>query len=204
MTNASDNSLFSQNPAGRAQEGKIFLIGFMGSGKSYWGKKWSRKYQFDFYDLDKVIEHDQQKTIATIFEKEGEEHFRLLETATLQTFSEKDNCLIACGGGTACFNDNMKWMNENGTTVYLSATPQYIYDRIYEEKDRRPLVSKLNQAELFFFIEQKLKEREPFYNQAKITIRVEELSGNFVPGFIISKPPAHGKAPAKRSPKAGS
>jgi len=198
MTNALDNSPF------RGLGGiKIFLIGFMGSGKSYWGSIWSQKYQLDFYDLDEIIEQEQQRTIANIFEKDGEERFRQLETAALQTFSAKDNCIIACGGGAACFNDNMTWMNENGTTVYLCATPQYIYDRVLEEQDKRPLISKLNQAELLFFIEQKLKEREPFYNQAKITIQVGELNDNFVPGFIISKPPAR-KASVKQGRKAGS
>ena len=183
---------------------KFFLIGFMGSGKSYWGRNWSQKYQLDFYDLDEVIEQEQQRTIAAIFEKDGEDRFRELETAALQTFSEKDNCIIACGGGTACFNDNMNWMNEHGTTVYLCATPQFIYDRVMEEQEKRPLISKLNQAELLFFIEQKLKEREPFYNQAKIIIQVQELNGDVVPEFIISKPPAGRKASAKQDPKAGS
>ena len=166
--------------------GKIFLIGFMGSGKTYWGKKWALQYGLDFFDLDAVIENEQQKKIAAIFDKAGEDHFRQIETAALHSFFEKDNCIIACGGGTACFNDNMRWMNEQGTTVYLQATPRYIYDRIAEEKQHRPLVSKLNQAELFFFIEQKLKEREPFYRQAKIVLPVQELNDDFTPEFIIN------------------
>jgi shikimate kinase len=179
MTNASHNSPF------RGLGGKVFLIGFMGSGKTYWGKKWAEKFHFDFYDLDEIIELEQKKTIATIFEKDGEDHFRQLETTALKTFSAKDNCIVACGGGTATFNGNMKWMNENGTTVYLSATPQYIYNRVVEEQKKRPLISKLNQAELFFFIEQKLKEREPFYNQAKLILPVEELNDN---SLSTSKP----------------
>ena len=158
--------------------GKIFLVGFMGSGKTYWGKKWAQHYQVDFYDLDEVIEKDQKKTIAKIFEKEGEDRFRQIETDALKTFSFKDNCIIACGGGAACFNNNMQWMNENGFTVYLNAKPQFIYDKIFEEKNKRPLISKLNQEELFFFIEQKLKEREIFYNQANLILPVEELSEN--------------------------
>jgi len=173
MTNTSDNSPF------RGLGGmRIFLIGFMGSGKTFWGKKWAEKFHLDFYDLDEVIELEEKKSIATIFEKDGEDHFRQIETTALKTFSEKDNCIVACGGGTASFNGNMKWMNENGTTVYLLATPQYIYDRVVEEQKKRPLISKLNQAELFFFIEQKLKEREPFYNQAKFVLPTDELDEN--------------------------
>ncbi len=154
----------------------IFLVGFMGSGKTYWGRIWSHQYGLQFFDLDDMIELKQKKTIATIFEKDGEAFFRKIETTALKTFSEKNNCIIACGGGTAAYNDNMQWMNENGITVYLSATAHYIYDRVLEEKEKRPLISKLNQGELFFFIEQKVKERELFYKQAKFILPVEELT----------------------------
>ncbi|MEP7237631.1 MAG: shikimate kinase [Ferruginibacter sp.] len=172
MTNASINSPF------RGLGGKIFLIGFMGSGKTYWGKIWAEQLGFTFYDLDEVIETGEGRSIAAIFEKEGEDHFRKLETTALQTFAEKDNCLIACGGGTACFNNNLNRMNEMGLTVYLSASPQYILNRIIDEKEKRPLINKLNAAELLFFIEQKLKEREPFYKQAQIILPVNELNEN--------------------------
>jgi shikimate kinase len=182
MTNAKDNSTF------RGAGGKIFLIGFMGSGKSYWGKKWAQKYYFDFYDLDEMIEQEEKKTVAAIFEKDGEDHFRQIETRVLKTFAEKDNCLLACGGGTACFHDNMKWMNGNGVTVYLDASLPYIYERVIEEKDKRPLISRLNQAELLFYIEQKLKERESFYKQARIILPVEEITEDLVPAFILPNP----------------
>lgn len=157
---------------------KIFLIGFMGSGKTFWGRIWSQKLNLDFYDLDEVIEKKEGKTIAAIFEKEGEDLFRTIEAKVLRSFAEKVNCIIACGGGTACFADNVQWMNESGTTIYLSATPPYILSRVKEEKDKRPLINKHNEAELLFFIEQKLKEREPFYTQAKITLPVSELNEN--------------------------
>lgn len=172
MTNASVN--FPLNTPG----GKLFLIGFMGSGKTYWGKIWAEKNGLAFYDLDEEIEKKNGKTIAAIFEKEGEEYFRQIETEVLHTFSEKQNCIIACGGGAACFNENMQWMNENGTTVYLSATLQYIFNHVIDGQHKRPLIKKLNQAELLFFIQQKLKEREPFYNQAKFILPVTELNEN--------------------------
>jgi shikimate kinase len=155
---------------------KFFLIGFMGSGKTYWGKIWAQKNSLDFYDLDEEIEKKEGKTIASIFEKDGEDHFRKIETIALKEFTEKENCIIACGGGTACFNENMQWMNENGTTIYLSAAPQYIFDRVLDDKEKRPLINKHNEAELLFFIEQKLKEREPFYKQAQIILPVTELN----------------------------
>lgn len=170
MANASHNSPF------RGLGGKVFLIGFMGSGKTYWGKIWAQQKGLDFYDLDEIVEAKEGKSIAAIFEKEGEDYFRKTETEALHTLSEKDGCIIACGGGTACFNDNIQWMNKQGTSVYLSATPTDILNRVIEEKNNRPLINKLNEAELLFFIEQKLKEREPFYNQAKIILPVTELN----------------------------
>lgn len=172
MINALQNSPF------RGPGGKIFLIGFMGSGKTYWGKIWAGQSGLAFYDLDEEIEKEQGKTIAAIFEKDGEDHFRKIETIALLAFAKTSNCIIACGGGTACFNDNMQWMNENGTTVYLSATPQYIFDRVLDDKEKRPLLHKHNEAELLFFIEQKLKERESFYNHAQIILSANELNEN--------------------------
>lgn len=173
MTYASVNSPFRR----LGGEG-IFLIGFMGSGKTYWGKIWAQQLGLDFYDLDAIIEEKEGRSIAVIFEKEGEQYFRTKETIALQQFSEIKNAVVACGGGAACFNDNMQWMNEHGTTVYLLASPQYILSRVKEEKDKRPLISRLNEAELLFFIEQKLKEREQFYNQAKLILPVEELNAD--------------------------
>jgi shikimate kinase len=179
MTNASDNSPFTGSLQGNEQSSggeKFFLIGFMGSGKTYWGKVWAQESGLAFYDLDEVIEKEQGKPISLIFEKDGEDHFRKIEARALRSFAETENCIIACGGGAACFNDNMQWMNEHGATVYLSATPPYILSRVKEEKDKRPLINKLNEAELLFFIEQKLKEREPLYNQAKFILPVTELN----------------------------
>lgn len=181
MTNASVNSPFTGSLQGNERRYggmKIFLIGFMGSGKTYWGNIWAKQSGVAFYDLDEVIEKEQHKTITAIFEKDGEDHFRKIETVALKTFSEKNDCIIACGGGTACYNENMQWMNANGKTIYLSATPQYIFNRVLDDKEKRPLIKKYNEAELIFFIEQKLKEREPFYNQAQIILPVDQLKEN--------------------------
>jgi shikimate kinase len=154
---------------------KIFLIGFMGSGKTHWGQIWAKDLNIDFFDLDKQIEGTEQKTVADIFEKKGEAYFREKEAAALRLFAQKDNCIIACGGGTPCFDDNMQWMNEQGTTIYLQANPKDILQRVLEEQDKRPLIKNLNEAELLFFIQKKLKEREPFYTQAKIILQTNVL-----------------------------
>lgn len=154
---------------------KIFLIGFMGSGKTYWGKLWAAKSSLQFFDLDEVIEQEDGKTVAAIFEQNGEAYFRQKETEILKTFAQKDNCIIACGGGTACFNNNMQWMNENGTTVYLLASANEIFNRIITEQEKRPLIKDFSPEDLLLFIKNKIEERTTFYSQAKIILPVATI-----------------------------
>ena len=159
---------------------KIFLIGFMGSGKTHWGKLWAIKSGMQFFDLDEIIEQQEKRSVAQIFEQSGEAYFRQAESNTLKTFSTRSNCIIACGGGTPCFNNNMQWMNENGTTVYLSATADDIFKRVITEQDKRPLIKDFSPGELVGFIENKLKERETFYSQAKITLPVTGVDSDTI------------------------
>ena len=149
---------------------QIFLIGFMGSGKSHCGKLWAANSDFSFIDLDAVIEKNEDTTIAKIFEEKGETYFRELEATTLRSLSNQQNTIIACGGGTPCFHNNMQWMNANGTTVYLKGTPQLLAQRVLNEKQQRPILSNIKDEELEDFIEKKLSERELFYNQAKVIL----------------------------------
>jgi len=162
---------------------KIFLIGFMGSGKTHWGRKWADHHGMAFTDLDALIEQAQHQTISAIFEEKGEAHFRELEAATLRSLTDTAG-IIACGGGAACFHNNMPWMNEHGICVYLSASPQQLLDQVMGEREQRPLIKKLNKAELLFFIEQKLKEREPFYKQAEISLPIESLAIQSLEDYI--------------------
>lgn len=148
----------------------FFLNGFMGSGKSHWGRIWAADHKLGFVDLDEIIEIEEGKTVVDIFESKGEDYFRTVEAKKLRETSTLKNTIIACGGGAPCFHGNMKWMNENGVTVYIAATPDEILRRLAKGQDQRPLIKKLNQAELLFFIEQKLKERAPFYNLAQIIL----------------------------------
>jgi shikimate kinase len=157
---------------------KIFLIGFMGSGKTYWGRVWAAAAGLDFFDLDELVEKEAGCSIVDLFEKKGEEQFRSMETSQLRSFAGRDNFLLSCGGGAPCYRDNMQWMNQHGITICLSATPAFIYDKVAEEKDKRPLLKKISPGELLFFIEKKLKEREVYYNQAKFTLDVNELEKN--------------------------
>ncbi len=158
----------------------IFLIGFMGSGKTHWGKLWAAKSGLHFFDLDEAIELEEKKTVAEIFSQNGEAYFRQKEMEILQTFATKQNCIVACGGGTPCFNNNMQWMNANGTTVYLFATANEIFKRVVTEQQKRPLIKDFSPQELLVFIENKLKEREIYYSQAKITLRVSAITDDTI------------------------
>ena len=162
---------FNNPPTGEA--GPIFLIGFMGSGKTYWGRQWAQKTGMPFFDIDQLIEEQEGTTISEIFEQQGEPWFRQKETEVLKTFAAKTHCIVSCGGGLPCFNDNMQWMNQQGTTVYLYATPGEIVQRLKAETNHRPLVKNLPPAALLPFIENKLKERAVFYNTAKIILPVD-------------------------------
>ncbi|MGC4103108.1 shikimate kinase [Ferruginibacter sp.] len=156
----------------------IFLIGFMGSGKTHWGKLWAAEKGMEFFDLDEMIEQEEQRTIAAIFEQKGEAYFRDKETSTLKTFAVKNNCIIACGGGAACFNNNMQWMNEHGITVYLSATAPDILKRVLQEneQEKRPVIKNIPPDKLLDFIENKLQEREMYYRQSKIILPVNDIT----------------------------
>ena len=158
----------------------------MGSGKSYWGKIWSEARGFRFFDLDELIEQQEQKTITEIFESKGEAYFRKIETVILKSLVQYDHCIIATGGGAACYDDNLIWMNQNGKTVYLKATPFKLFENINTEIDKRPLFKKINKAEILFFIEQKLKERNVFYEAAQMTLPVSENNESTITDIISS------------------
>src|SRR5436853_6290275 len=96
---------------------KVFLIGFMGSGKTFLGKQLAQLLNYEFIDLDEWIEQREKKSIAEIFSEDGEEYFRKKESQQLKLLAEKNNAVIATGGGTPCFHDNMKWMNDHGFTI---------------------------------------------------------------------------------------
>jgi shikimate kinase len=153
-----------------ANKSKIFLVGFMGSGKTHWARLLSAAHQLSYVDLDDVIEKESNQKIANIFQEKGEDYFRELEAAVLRSFANEQDCIIACGGGTPCYHDNMQWMNENGTTVYLKASPKLLAQRLANEKGHRPVLTDVTNAELENFIANKLKDREAFYNEAKIIL----------------------------------
>lgn len=154
---------------------RIFLIGFMGSGKTTLGKALSRQLGIDFIDLDLYIEARYHKTIREIFAESGEERFRQIEKSLLHEVADFENVIIAAGGGTPCFFDNIDYMNSRGPVVYLKATPEVLRNHLLMGKTERPLIKGKTPSELAAFITAQLEQREPFYAKAAYTFDVNLL-----------------------------
>ncbi len=155
---------------------KIFLIGYMGSGKSTLGKALATILSVPFIDMDNAIELMSGQSISEIFEKHGEAYFRNLESKALKDMEGVEAAIVACGGGTPCFNDNLEWMNKEGLTIYLKLSPQSIVQRLKNKRDERPLIKNKSEKELHDFIEQHLNSRTVFYEQAQLIYSTDELS----------------------------
>jgi shikimate kinase len=165
----------------------FFLIGFMGAGKSYRGRQWAAAAGWRFVELDALLEVEAGKPIARIFAEEGEAYFRQRESALLKTCGGGQPTVVATGGGTPCFFDNMAWMNSHGTTIYLKASPALLAQRLQPEKEQRPLLHGIGDHELEQFIAQKLADREPFYNQAEIVVDAGAAHGELLLGDVAVK-----------------
>ncbi|MEY3377905.1 MAG: hypothetical protein RLZZ328_1018 [Bacteroidota bacterium] len=155
---------------------KIFLVGMMGSGKSYWTKKIAKWIKSAGYDLDDLIEMNEEKTIAEIFAEDGEEQFRKTEAKILRWFKEKKKYVLATGGGTPCFQDNMAWMKKEGIVIWLDESEDILVKRLVEEKAHRPLIADLSEQDLTKFIKDKLVERHAFYSQANYRLSSDQIT----------------------------
>ncbi|MFV0418940.1 MAG: shikimate kinase [Dysgonomonas sp.] len=154
---------------------RIFLIGYMGAGKTTAGRELAQELELDFIDLDHFIQARYQKTVNQLFQDVGESEFRIIEKNMLKEVGEFENVVISSGGGTPCFFDNMDYMNKVGTTIYLKATPEALSSRLNVCKDKRPLIKDKDEDELYNFVVESLKKREPFYLKAKVIFETEEL-----------------------------
>jgi shikimate kinase len=148
----------------------VYIIGFMGSGKSTAGKKLASLLGWSYIDLDKRIEGYTSRTIPEIFSQNGEDYFRNIEAQLLRELKSSTDIVISTGGGTPCHGDNMNFMNENGLTVYLKLTPAELNRRLSQSKGQRPLIKDLDKGNLLSFIEEKLAVRENYYKKADITL----------------------------------
>jgi len=155
---------------------RIFLIGMMGSGKSHWLKQMAKWNKSVGYDLDALIEMNEEKTIAEIFNEDGEAYFRKIESKILKWFKEKKKYVVATGGGTACTQENMDWMKKEGVVIWLDESVDVLVKRLSTEKAHRPLISHFSEQELANFLEQKLVERHPFYKQAHYRLTSDQIT----------------------------
>src|SRR5215213_2716039 len=155
---------------------KIFLIGFMGCGKTHWGKKLSEKLSIPFFDLDEKIAEQEEKSITQIFAEDGEEYFRLLEKDVLHLLTEShETFVMACGGGTPCFYNTIDYLKKNGTVVWINCSIECLHQRLVKEKDARPLISAIPDAQLKSYIIKKFSNRKIFYQQANVIINEDDL-----------------------------
>ena len=139
----------------------------MGCGKSTLGRTVSAMTGWQFIDLDNYIEQRFHRTVKEIFAEYGEEGFRRRERAMLQEVADFENAIIACGGGTPCFFDNMEWMNSHGTTVFLDTSVDKLHKRLMRGRHKRPLIADKTDEELLAFIHEALRTRMPHYSMAE-------------------------------------
>lgn len=153
----------------------IFLIGYMGCGKSTMGRAVSALTGVPFIDLDNYIEQRYHLTVKEIFAQRGEDGFRDVERRMLQEVADFENVIVACGGGTPCFFDNMEYMNAHGTTVFLNTPIDRLHSRLMRGRHKRPLIANKSDEELLIFIKDALAKRMEHYSKAQIEFSSERL-----------------------------
>ena len=158
---------------------RIFLIGYMGAGKTTLGKAFARAMGLTFVDLDWYIEERYHKTVSQIFAERGEDGFRELEKRMLHEASDFEDVVISVGGGTPCFFNNMDYMNQVGETVFLDVDNQVLFRRLKVAKQQRPLLANKTDEELMAFIQEALEKRLPHYTKAKHVFNGELLENRY-------------------------
>lgn len=155
---------------------RIFLVGFMGSGKTHWGRLLSQKLGIPFFDLDEQVASHAGRSIPEIFAADGEENFRLMEKDVLHIITEShDSFVMACGGGSPCFFNNIEYMNQAGTSVWINTPLDTLFGRLSKEKDQRPLIRELTDEQLRNFIIKKFADRKIYYEQAELAVDEEPV-----------------------------
>jgi len=158
---------------------RIFLIGYMGAGKTTLGKAFARELNIPFVDLDWYIEERYHKTVSELFAERGEGAFRELEKNMLHEVAEFENVVISTGGGTPCFFDNIEYMKQTGITVFLDASPDVLHKRLKVATQSRPILQGKDDEELYRFIIEKLEERMEYYSQAQYIFKADELENRW-------------------------
>lgn len=157
------------------KEERLYIVGYMASGKTTFGRALASRTGRTFLDLDAEIEKLYGKSIPEIIEEFGEAEFRRIESETLKQTASLHNAIISCGGGTPCYRDNMEFMTLHGMTLWLVASPERIAERIVAAGPTRPLVSGLKGEELIGFVKSHLLRRQPYYCKAQWRLNSENL-----------------------------
>jgi shikimate kinase len=165
----------------------IFLIGFMGSGKTTTGRRLAERLGFRFTDLDDLIEENENMAVTEIFALRGEDYFRKAESRALQELLKGNNLVVACGGGTPCFFDNMRKMKSAGITVYLEVSAGILAGRLSREHLSRPLVAGMQGNELKLHIGKLLAGREGWYRQCDIIYNADNPDVDELHDLITSR-----------------
>ena len=152
---------------------RIYLTGYMGSGKTTVGKNLAEKLNFQFVDLDLFIENRRRKTISEIFFEKGEDTFRMIEHKALEELATFENVVVSTGGGAPCFHDNMDLMNKSGFTVFLQVSENELMKRLKNGQSKRPLLKDKTTEEILHFIAENIKKRNHYYTQAKLILDAE-------------------------------
>lgn len=168
---------------------KIFLLGFMGCGKSTTGQLLAQQLGIQFADIDRLIEEKTGTKIPDIFHKQGEQTFRQIEKNALAEVALcPHDTVIATGGGTPCSDENIRLINQNGISVYLKMSAENLTERLRQNTHNRPLINNIHDREILrTFIKEKLNEREKWYRQAHYIIKAKNLVVSNLASFICQK-----------------
>ena len=166
----------------------LFLVGYMGCGKSTLGRKLARRLGGEFVDTDSLVEEREGASVADVFRYEGETRFREIERTVLEeTILREGRAVISTGGGLPTWSDNMECMNRAGLTVYLRRTPEQIARRLSPYgRQKRPRLRGLNDDELVAFMTRDMAVREPFYAKAALTVECGAMSDEELSGLILN------------------
>ena len=154
---------------------RIFLVGYMGAGKTTAAKRLASRLGWEVVDTDALFEEKYRISVDDFFQKYDEPLYRKLESEILKSTEGRDNIVISTGGGTACYFDNMEWMNQHGLTVFMQISPKAAVDRVLHSRHKRPLARGKSEEELLEFVRRHYASRMPFYEQAKITVKSENF-----------------------------
>lgn len=164
---------------------RIYLLGYMYSGKSTIGRQLAKRLGYRFMDTDQAIEEKYRLSIPLFFNRYGEQAFRIVEQKMLFGTADLEDTVIALGGGTPCNEENSAFVRQNGCSIYLKMSAEKIIERMIRSRKQRPLLADKSEAERKAHVVAQLAEREAYYSQATLTVdagtgNAEEIAARIV------------------------